>query len=83
VHLRLCGQPFVLSFTASAAGQEIDIADFSLEQLGGVKRQLEEELELLTNNVGNLKLAMNKFEQGHSALKELGSKPAGTTLHRM
>ena len=59
------------------AGQEIDVSTFSLQQLGEIEKQLTNELELMTNNLGNLQLANNKFNHSMDAVKDLASKPEG------
>lgn len=61
--------------------QQIALTDLNLTQLSDVKRQLEEELNHLTNSFAQLKAAQAKFTNCIENVKELGGKNAG--MHRL
>jgi len=48
---------------ASTKGQTVDLASLSTQQLGQVKKQLDDELEHLTNSFTQLRAAQAKFRE--------------------
>jgi len=68
------------SVSADPAGVQIDITDFSLDRLSALKKQLEEELDLVTNNLANLKVATTKFDHAGEAVKAMSEKKAGAEI---
>nr|GAT54371.1 predicted protein [Mycena chlorophos] len=59
--------------TAAAAGapQQISVTDLDIPQLSDVRRQLEEELNHLTNSFAQLKQAQSKFKNCVENVKEV------------
>ncbi|KAG1824638.1 uncharacterized protein BJ212DRAFT_1295760 [Suillus subaureus] len=51
-----------MASTTSSQPQQINVADLDLQQLSDVRRQLEEELNHLTNSFAQLKQAQAKFK---------------------
>ncbi|KIM64596.1 hypothetical protein SCLCIDRAFT_15177 [Scleroderma citrinum Foug A] len=60
--------------------QQINIADLDIQQLAEVRRQLEEELNHLTNSFAQLKQAQSKFKQCLESVAEVKPKNTGTTI---
>ncbi|KAI9860403.1 MAG: subunit of tubulin prefoldin [Vezdaea acicularis] len=50
-------------------GQTVDLAALSVQQLSQVKKQLDEELEHLTNSFNKLRAAQNKFRECLQSIK--------------
>ncbi|KAI0292961.1 Prefoldin-domain-containing protein [Multifurca ochricompacta] len=68
------------SSAATAAPQQINVADLGLPQLVEVKRQIEEELSHLTNSFAQLKQAQSKFRSCIESAKEVKSDNKGKTI---
>ncbi|KIJ67314.1 hypothetical protein HYDPIDRAFT_127204 [Hydnomerulius pinastri MD-312] len=65
---------------ASAQSQQINVADLDIQQLADVRRQLEEELNHLTNSFAQLKQAQSKFKSCIENVAEVKPKNTGTTI---
>ncbi|KAH7886753.1 Prefoldin alpha subunit [Phlebopus sp. FC_14] len=65
---------------ASAQPQHINVADLDVQQLADVRRQLEEELNHLTNSFAQLKQAQSKFKSCIENVSEVKPKNTGTTI---
>ena len=55
----------------------MNVSDFSLEQLSGLKQQLEEEIKVLAGNLSQLRTAQARFKNSKDSLRELGSVQEG------
>ncbi|KAL4071860.1 Prefoldin subunit-domain-containing protein [Scleroderma yunnanense] len=64
----------------TAQPQQINIADLDIQQLAEVRRQLEEELNHLTNSFAQLKQAQSKFKQCVENVAEVKPENTGTTI---
>ncbi|KAK0552856.1 subunit of tubulin prefoldin [Tilletia horrida] len=62
--------------SSNEAGQGISIADLSLPQLADVRRQLEQEIEHLSDSFGALRTAQAKFKSCLEALESLSAPGA-------
>ncbi|EGN97277.1 hypothetical protein SERLA73DRAFT_139436 [Serpula lacrymans var. lacrymans S7.3] len=60
--------------------QQINVTDLDLPQLSDVKRQLEEELNHLTNSFAQLKQAQAKFKACIENASEIKPQNKGTTI---
>ncbi|KAF9233260.1 Prefoldin alpha subunit [Melanogaster broomeanus] len=65
---------------ASPQPQQINVADLDIQQLADVRRQLEEELNHLTNSFAQLKQAQSKFRSCIENVAEVKPKNKGTTI---
>ena len=59
------------------AEQQINLTELNVEQLQEVKRQLDAELEHLTNSYGQLKQAQSKFKSCVNDINELTPSAKG------
>lgn len=57
--------------------REIDISSYSIEQLQSLHKSLRQEVEVLTQNMGSLKMVKGKFEGASRAVGELDRKLEG------
>ncbi|EIM22135.1 Prefoldin alpha subunit [Wallemia mellicola CBS 633.66] len=55
----------------ASEGKAIDVSQLSLQQLSGVKKQIDEELSHLTQSYAQLRRAMIQFKQSASAVAEI------------
>ncbi|KAG2148868.1 Prefoldin [Suillus clintonianus] len=60
--------------------QQINVADLDLQQLSDVRRQLDEELNHLTNSFAQLKQAQAKFKSCIENVGEVKPQNKGTTI---
>ncbi len=58
-------------------GQGIDIGDLSMEQLEQLRQQVTEETAMITNNLGNLRLAMNRYRHSRESIDDVEAKGNG------
>lgn len=58
----------------------IDITKLSLEQLDHLKQQHEEEIQILTDFIQQLRVAGNKYEEGEESLKQFTPERNGETI---
>ncbi|KAH7912116.1 Prefoldin subunit-domain-containing protein [Hygrophoropsis aurantiaca] len=65
---------------ASPQPQQINIADLDIQQLADVRRQLEEELNHLTNSFAQLKQAQAKFKSCIENVAEVKPQNKGNTI---
>eukprot|EP00741_Cyanophora_paradoxa_P004152 tig00000769_g4033.t1 len=65
---------------AGGSDQGINITQLSIEQLSMLKRQLEEEIETLTNSFTQLKGAQNRFVESKLSLNSISAKTAGQPI---
>ncbi|KAN0078332.1 Prefoldin subunit domain containing protein [Tylopilus felleus] len=65
---------------ASSQPQQINVSDLDIQQLADVRRQLEEELNHLTNSFAQLKQAQSKFKSCLENVGEIKPKNADTTI---
>ncbi|KAG1893348.1 Prefoldin subunit-domain-containing protein [Suillus fuscotomentosus] len=69
-----------MASTTSSQPQQINVADLDLQQLSDVRRQLEEELNHLTNSFAQLKQAQAKFKSCIENVREIKPQNKGTTI---
>ncbi|KAG1865047.1 Prefoldin [Suillus subalutaceus] len=69
-----------MASTTSSQPQQINVADLDLQQLSDVRRQLEEELNHLTNSFAQLKQAQAKFKSCIENVGEVKPQNKGTTI---
>ncbi|GHJ83697.1 hypothetical protein NliqN6_0099 [Naganishia liquefaciens] len=62
------------------AEQQVQLTDLNLQQLQEVKRQLDEEVEHLTNSFGQLKQAQAKYRSCVADIEELKPTTSGNPL---
>ncbi|VDB83142.1 unnamed protein product [Peniophora sp. CBMAI 1063] len=65
---------------AAPQPQQVNIADLSLQQLGEVRKQLDDELQHLTSSFAQLKQVQAKFRSCIESCKELKPQNAGKTV---
>ncbi|KAH7925743.1 Prefoldin alpha subunit [Leucogyrophana mollusca] len=65
---------------ASPQPQQINVADLDIQQLADVRRQLEEELNHLTNSFAQLKQAQAKFKSCIENVAEVKPQNKGNTI---
>ncbi|CAG8569428.1 6015_t:CDS:2 [Racocetra fulgida] len=63
--------------SAASKQQTIELGDLDLPQLAEVKKQLEEELNHLTNSFGKLKQAQTRFQDCIDNLQNIKAKKSG------
>ncbi|KAG1820031.1 Prefoldin subunit-domain-containing protein [Suillus variegatus] len=69
-----------MASTTPSQPQQINVADLDLQQLSDVRRQLEEELNHLTNSFAQLKQAQAKFKSCIENVREIKPQNKGTTI---
>ncbi|MCJ1406959.1 subunit of tubulin prefoldin [Ptychographa xylographoides] len=70
-----------MSDSAEPQGQTVDLASLSAQQLGSVKKQLDDELEHLTTSFSKLRSAQAKFRECLRSIKDgVSPKTAGKSL---
>ncbi|KAG1748119.1 Prefoldin subunit-domain-containing protein [Suillus lakei] len=69
-----------MASTNTSQPQQINVADLDLQQLSDVRRQLEEELNHLTNSFAQLKQAQAKFKSCIENVGEVKPQNKGTTI---
>lgn len=81
--------PLLLACTAhspdclAAAVVGIDISTLSAQDLNKLRTSLTEDVQLITNNYGNLKVAQNRYMQAMDALSDIKEENKGEEYKRI
>lgn len=69
-----------ISATEAPHLQQIDLTKLSLQQLGQLKQQLDQELTVFQDSLQTLKIAQNKFQESGSCLDKITPEAKGELI---
>jgi prefoldin alpha subunit len=80
IHSFIMAAPPTQSAQDDEAGMQIDIAGMTMPQLQQLKQQLTQEMELITSNLGSLKIADGKFGNSEEAVRDIAEQDGAEML---